>query len=79
MIGYAMMIFGTYFDPFTREFWGLQSEADKPFAIKHGAEAKFTGYASLSEAVLATKPEDEVYQFNEGGWHKILYFLRLDN
>ena len=66
------MIFATYFDPFTREFWGLWSDSSKPYVIKHGAADRFTGYASLSEAELAKKPEESIFQFNNHGWHKIL-------
>lgn len=64
------MKFGIHFDPFKREFWGLWS--DKPFVIKQQDE-RFWGYNSLPEAALARKPEDEVFQFKNGGWHRILF------
>lgn len=69
------MIFGTFFDPFTREFWGLWTEPDKLFAIKHKSEHKFMGYKTLKAAELARKPEESIFQFHNGAWHRILFAL----
>jgi hypothetical protein len=67
------MIFGTFFKPFPREFWGLQSESDKPFAVKHGTEHRFKGYKTLESAALGKKPGETIFQYYNGGWQEILF------
>jgi len=65
-----MKIFGTFFKPFPREFWGLISEADKPFAVKHGTHLRFTGYGSLAAAASTRKPWERIFQYSSGVWHE---------
>ena len=69
------MIFGTYFNTFTRAGWGLWSEADKMFVVKHpGIKDDFTGYNTLEAAALAMKPKERIFQFLNGTWGELLPF-----
>lgn len=72
---YFNMMFGTYFNAFTRELWGLWSDADKVFVVKHrGIKDEFTGYNTLEAAELAKKPEERIFQFLNEAWGELLLF-----
>jgi hypothetical protein len=67
------MIFGTFFNAFTREFWALQSEADMPFVIKNGDGNKFTGYRSFADALSALRLKERIFHFHNGKWGEIIF------
>ncbi len=70
-----MLIFGTYFSAFTRDFWGLRSESDNTFVVKHpGITDEFTGYKTLEAAELAKRPKERMFQFINGTWGELLPF-----
>lgn len=63
--------FGVWYGGRITEFWGLGS--DKPFVVKPISADRFMGYCTLAEAQSAKKPDEDIFQFHNGGWRKILF------
>lgn len=64
----ANLKFGRYWNPDTRTGWGLQTDPDKLFVVKHGAEERFTGFGSLAYAESAKKLGEEIFELHNGEW-----------
>ena len=66
------MHFGTYYNWRTKQGFGLRTDPDKLFALKHGVEDSFTGFKSFAEAAESRRPEERIFQLEGDKWCEIM-------
>jgi len=68
-----LKFFGYHYNPWRKKYFCLDS--DKPFVIELKSGI-FWGYSTLKEAMLSKRHEENIFEFNEGGWHEV-YFVTV--